>query len=86
MAALSYLLVLALISRQASAYTWPNPQMEVLDALRYEQIGIAGKGTAVDVFPCTNFVQGHNAGRINAADWLRTVSTQHSAFTSVQSC
>jgi hypothetical protein len=85
MAALPYLLVFTLINRQASAYTWPNPQMEVLDALRYEQIG--GKGTASgSVFPCTNFVQGHNAGRINAADWLRTVSTQHSAFTSVQSC
>jgi hypothetical protein len=77
MAALPSLLAIALIGRQASAYTWPNPQMEALDALRYEQTGATGQATAFFVFPChqDNFIGGSDAGRINAADWLRTVSS-----------
>jgi hypothetical protein len=76
MATLPSLLAFALLGRQASAYTWPNPQMEMLDALRYEQTGSAGQGTGGFVFPCTQagFIGGSDAGRINSADWLRTVS------------
>jgi hypothetical protein len=80
MAALPSLLAIALIGSQVSAYyIWPNPQMEALDALRYEQTGATGQNTAGLVFPCNqeNFLGsgGSNAGRINSADWLRTVSS-----------
>jgi hypothetical protein len=74
-----FLFALALVAaaRAAAAYTWPNPQMEALDALHYEQTGQAGAQSAQFVFPCnpTGFlgVGGSNSGRINAADWLRTV-------------
>jgi hypothetical protein len=78
MAALPYLLALALIGRQASAYTWPNPQMETLDALRYEQTGPAGQATGTFVFPCNQFIDGSDTGRTNAANWLRTVSAHYS--------
>jgi hypothetical protein len=76
MAALPSLLMFALFGRQASAYTWPNPQMEILDALRYEQSGSTGQSTGAFVFPCEQetFIGGPKAGRINSADWLRTVS------------
>jgi hypothetical protein len=76
MAALSTLFPLALLGRQALAYTWPNPQMEALDAMRYEQLGAAGFQSGIFTFPCDQFVEGTgiSAGRINAADWLRTVS------------
>jgi hypothetical protein len=76
MAALRSLLPLVLLGRQAFAYTWPNAQMEALDALRYEQAGRGGSQSATFTFPCEQFIEGSDmsAGRINSADWLRTVS------------
>jgi hypothetical protein len=77
MTALSLLLALAVIGHEATAYTWPNPRMEALDGLRYEQDGVAGQKTAGPAVTCTTegfITQDPNAGRINAGDWLRTAS------------
>jgi hypothetical protein len=75
MVILRSLLAVTFLGRQASAYTWPNPQMEILDAFRYEQTGATGRLGGL-VFGCStsNDVNGANASRVNAADWLRTVS------------
>ncbi|KAJ7927771.1 heme peroxidase [Mycena leptocephala] len=55
-----------------TAYIWPSPQLDALEALRFEQ-------------PFANFIQpcnlfsfdaqgsGSRSGRSNAADWIRTV-------------
>jgi hypothetical protein len=79
MASWHTLLAFVLACPWAAAYTWPNPQMEALDALRYEQDGPGGQNTAAIVLPCdpSGFVGKdlESAGRINAADWLRTVES-----------
>ncbi|KAJ6559723.1 heme peroxidase [Mycena capillaripes] len=54
----------------ASAYVWPSPQLDALEALRWDQDrnGITGL-----VQPCDFFIFGPaNSGRSNAADWIRT--------------
>jgi hypothetical protein len=73
----STFLAIALAGRLAAAYTWPNRQMEMLDSMRFEQAGeaLAGAGSAFFVSPCNQFFGGDKTGRINAADWLRTVSS-----------
>ena len=55
----------------ASAYTWPNPQTDLLEAIYYQQIGYDGRRFSVFVRTCEN---GGNLGpgRTNAAEWLRT--------------
>ncbi|KAJ7339761.1 heme peroxidase [Mycena albidolilacea] len=59
------------LTAAATAYTWPSPQLEALDALRFEQ------GNAIFLQPCDSFSfdpqsGGARSGRSNAADWIRT--------------
>jgi hypothetical protein len=79
MALVSFVLALVFLGRNVNAYTWPNPRMEALDGIRYEQAGVAGQqfGGVGQVCTTDGFIgpDGPDAGRINAADWLRTAST-----------
>ncbi|KAJ7887101.1 heme peroxidase [Mycena olivaceomarginata] len=64
-------LLSACLTAAATAYTWPSPQLEALDALRFEQ------GNAIFLQPCESFSfdpqgGGARSGRSNAADWIRT--------------
>ncbi|KAJ6529194.1 heme peroxidase [Mycena vulgaris] len=66
------MLKLALLASLATAdaYVWPSPQLDALEALRWDQDrnGITGL-----VQPCDFFIFGPaNSGRSNAADWIRT--------------
>jgi catalase (peroxidase I) len=66
------LLFICLISG-CSAYTWPNPQIDFLEALLYEQSN--GVSPAVGVGNCSadiNFDVSPTKGRTAAAEWLRT--------------
>ncbi|KAF7364726.1 Peroxidase [Mycena venus] len=66
------------------AYTWPNPQLEELDQIRFglRTFDADGNGGGIDVFvepTCNQFlfdpnfqINGSHPGRTNAADWLRT--------------
>ncbi|KAJ7657921.1 heme peroxidase [Mycena polygramma] len=49
----------------ANAYIWPSPQLDVLEAMRFEQ------PLTLFLQPCTQFIGG-GGGRSNAADWIRT--------------
>ncbi|KAF7341549.1 Peroxidase [Mycena venus] len=63
-------LVLLVSLGAANAYVWPSPQLDALEALRWDQDrnGITGL-----VQPCDFFIFGPaNSGRSNAADWIRT--------------
>jgi hypothetical protein len=63
----------------ASAYVWPSPQLDALEALRFDQTGFSVLSTTLSTFvkPCALFVfdgtVGTTSGRSNAADWIRTV-------------
>ncbi|KAF7375657.1 Peroxidase [Mycena sanguinolenta] len=62
----------------ANAYIWPSPQLDALEALRFNQDGHNQGGIAVFIEPCDRFVldTGSNvdstSGRSNVADWVRT--------------
>jgi hypothetical protein len=60
-----------------AGYTWPNPKLDALENLRWDQNGIGDRGLGAFSFPCNQFAFdfGGSAGnRTNVADWLRTVS------------
>jgi hypothetical protein len=61
------LAVFALVAT-TNAYIWPSPQLDELDAMRFEQ------PLAAFVRPCDLFLfdSGHS-GRSDTADWIRTV-------------
>ncbi|KAJ6453703.1 putative L-ascorbate oxidase [Mycena sanguinolenta] len=61
------------------AYLWPSPQLDALEAVRFDQAGFTTLGTSLSKFitPCDIFVfgttaGGANSGRSDAADWIRT--------------
>ncbi|KAJ6471484.1 heme peroxidase [Mycena sanguinolenta] len=63
----------------AHAYVWPNPQLDALEAIRFDQTGFGLLSTQLTTFvtPCTLFVfdtvaGGATSGRSDAADWIRT--------------
>jgi hypothetical protein len=58
-----------------AGYAWPNPRMDALESLRYDQGGPAGSILSAFVIPCNQFIHdgAGPSGRTNAADWLRTV-------------
>jgi hypothetical protein len=63
---------------QAQAYTWPNPQLDALESLRYDQFGYNTRGTIIfqGLTPCSKADRFDAvAGRSNAADWIRNVRT-----------
>ncbi|KAK7039847.1 peroxidase [Favolaschia claudopus] len=52
-----------------TAYTWPSPQLDALEAARFDaHTGVLLAG----VQPCDGFGGLPNTGRSNAADWVRT--------------
>ncbi|KAJ7767915.1 heme peroxidase [Mycena maculata] len=58
----------------AHAYIWPSPQLDALEAARFNQNGHNAGGIANFVEPCDVFFTGgiNFTGRSNIADWLRT--------------
>lgn len=61
--------------RIVSAYTWPNPKLDELESLLYDQFGFLSHGgiVASALAPCDTFNFGQTVNRSNAADWIRTV-------------
>jgi hypothetical protein len=72
-----YIMILALLAAVPAVvgYSWPNPGMDALESLRYDQGGPAGSILSAFVIPCNQFIHdgAGPSGRTNAADWLRTV-------------
>ncbi|KAK7053581.1 peroxidase [Favolaschia claudopus] len=74
----SLLLLLSSLSPSVDAYTWPSPQLDALEQVRWEQIGL----TAF-LQPCNTFSfdpQRARSGRSNAADWIRTAYHDMATF------
>jgi hypothetical protein len=66
-----------LLISTANAYIWPSPQLDALEAVRFDQLGFTVLPSSISLFvnPCNLFVfAGANSGRSDAADWIRTVS------------
>ncbi|KAJ7617347.1 heme peroxidase [Roridomyces roridus] len=54
-------------------YTWPSPQLDALETVRFNQEGFNAGGLAALIQPCTAYIfGGPNTGRSDAADWIRT--------------
>ncbi|KAJ7920561.1 heme peroxidase [Mycena leptocephala] len=62
----------------AHAYVWPSPQLDALEAVRFDQLGFNTLTATLAAFvqPCNLFLFdptiGPNSGRSDAADWIRT--------------
>ncbi|KAJ7239707.1 heme peroxidase [Mycena rebaudengoi] len=64
-------ILLALLSTTVSAYIWPSPQLDALEALRFEQ-SFAAFLQPCDLFSFNSGGDASRSGRSNAADWIRT--------------
>ncbi|KAF7351670.1 Peroxidase [Mycena sanguinolenta] len=71
--------ILAIVLAPAIAYTWPSPQLDALEAIRYDQVGFNTIDTTLSSFvqPCNLYLfdsvaGGLKSGRSDAADWIRT--------------
>ncbi|KAJ6541345.1 hypothetical protein B0H19DRAFT_1268363 [Mycena capillaripes] len=63
-------LVLFTVFATANAYIWPSPQLDALEALRWDQDRNLITGF---IQPCVfDIFAADNSGRSNAADWIRT--------------
>jgi hypothetical protein len=60
----------------AAAYVWPSPQLDALEAARFDQTGHNAGRIAGFIQPCDTFFLGglDSTGRSNVGDWLRAVS------------
>jgi hypothetical protein len=56
-----------------SCWTWPNPRMERLDTLRFDQQGVNVEALGIASGSCNNFIVSRHGNRTNVGDWLRTV-------------
>jgi hypothetical protein len=60
----------------ATAYVWPSPKLDALEAQRWDQDDTLS-GFASFVQPCDFFIRGNDdgspTGRANGPDWIRTV-------------
>ncbi|KAJ7929869.1 heme peroxidase, partial [Mycena leptocephala] len=62
----------------AQASVWPSPQLDALEAVRFDQLGFNMLTATLATFvqPCNLFLLdptiGPNSGRSDAADWIRT--------------
>ncbi|KAK3293980.1 heme peroxidase [Chaetomium fimeti] len=67
----SVLTLLAPLLWPTSAYTWPNTDTDILEAIYYQQIGYDGRRFSAFVRTCET---GNNLGpgRTNSAEWIRT--------------
>jgi hypothetical protein len=61
----------------STAYVWPSPKLDALEAMRWDQDDTLN-GFAPFVQPCSFFIfgddEGTPTGRANGPDWIRTVS------------
>jgi hypothetical protein len=75
--ALRQLALLAVASVAASSqYQWPNPLLETLDGMRWDQSGAHSGFIGSGVVTCNKFLMPLlNGNQTNAAQWLRTVSS-----------
>ncbi|KAK7038552.1 peroxidase [Favolaschia claudopus] len=66
----------------ATAYIWPSPQLDALEAARFDVFGI-NSASAFSGFiqPCDQFFSSFT-GRSNAADWIRTAYHDMATFNS----
>jgi hypothetical protein len=61
---LTTLLVAAALLTAAHAYIWPNPQLDELESLRYDQYGYNGQGTIPPgLAPCTKAFRNQQSTR-----------------------
>lgn len=59
---------------RVNAYTWPNPLLAELDSQLYDRQGYNGRLLPLGMEPtCNTFLTGSDKGRVNVADWVRTV-------------
>ncbi|KAJ7823537.1 heme peroxidase [Mycena leptocephala] len=64
------MLVLTLLfAATATAYVWPSPKLDALEAMRWDQ---DTTGFAAFFQPCNEFNFGTSTGRANGPDWIRT--------------
>ncbi|KAJ7153048.1 putative L-ascorbate oxidase [Mycena crocata] len=58
----------------ANAYVWPSPQLDALDALRFDQQGHNRLVITRFLEPCESFIfsSSPTTGRANTPDWIRT--------------
>ncbi|KAJ7084267.1 heme peroxidase [Mycena epipterygia] len=57
-----------------NAYVWPSPQLDALEAARFNQLGHNEVSASVFIDPCNSdfFTSSGSSGRSDAADWIRT--------------
>ncbi|KAF8170340.1 heme peroxidase [Mycena galopus ATCC 62051] len=65
---------LSLFFGTAAAWVFPNPQLDALDTVRWDQVGFNSPGISAFIAPCTFFSPDNTgtSGRSDAADWIRT--------------
>jgi hypothetical protein len=74
--ALRQLALLAVAAVVASYPQWPNPLIEALDGMRWDQSGAHSGFIGSGVVTCNKFLMPLlNGNQTNAAQWLRTVSS-----------
>jgi hypothetical protein len=56
-----------------TAWQWPNPLLQSLDNLRWDQAGAHGGVLGNSVSPCNQFDESPTGNQTSAAQWLRTV-------------
>lgn len=54
------------------AYTWPDPQIDLLESIRFQQNGFRQYGLAFGVVPCHSMANMQETGRSDSAEWFRT--------------
>ncbi|KAI0095735.1 heme peroxidase [Hypoxylon sp. NC0597] len=66
-------LVLAIVTNSAAtAYTWPDAQIDQLESILYQHNGYRQYGLAFGVSPCNNMANTLETGRDDSAEWFRT--------------
>ncbi|OTB00204.1 hypothetical protein M426DRAFT_324446 [Hypoxylon sp. CI-4A] len=59
-------------NRAAATYTWPNPDIDLLESIFYQHNGFRQFGLAFGVSPCNNMANTLETGRDDSAEWFRT--------------
>ncbi|KAI1386068.1 heme peroxidase [Hypoxylon trugodes] len=62
----------AVASGPVAAYSWPDPKIDLLESILYQQNGYRQYGLAFGVSPCTNMANMQETGRDDSAEWFRT--------------
>ncbi|KAJ7157000.1 heme peroxidase [Mycena crocata] len=69
-------LALLVCAATANGYIWPSPQLDRLEALRFDQVGYNAGGISPLIQTCDRFPFSNAAppksGRADVADWIRT--------------